>query len=175
MGCPVWSGRPPGTVDPGGGDGASTLLPPPSRSFLWTPNILRSGRVHPTTSSYNSACGQAGAFGPISGRPYNPFNVRDDGAGEDATGSGITGSNNNWRRGINTAGGGTFPWNPGDLFLGFRNGNIAGEVASGRLSMILDIVRGVKGTLAICKPVIHDDNVIHDDQQWWNDKNSGSL
>jgi len=46
--------------------------------------------------------------------------------------------------------GGTALRNQGDLFLGFLEGDIVGEVATGRLSMILDIVRGVKRTLATC-------------------------
>ena len=36
------------------------------------------------------------------------------------------------------------------MFLGFLEGDIVGEVATGRLSMILDIVRSVKRTLATC-------------------------
>ncbi|EJK74413.1 hypothetical protein THAOC_03910, partial [Thalassiosira oceanica] len=71
--------------------------------------------------------------------PLDRLKVTDDGAGEDNTGSKTTGTYNNW--------------NQGDLFLGFLvkgEGDIVGEVATGRLSMILDIVRGVKRTLATC-------------------------
>ncbi|EJK51195.1 hypothetical protein THAOC_29654 [Thalassiosira oceanica] len=53
-------------------------------------------------------------------------------------------------RKLHFAGGGTALRNQGDLFLGFLEGDIVGEVATGRLSMILDIVRGVKRTLAAC-------------------------
>ncbi|EJK63578.1 hypothetical protein THAOC_15756 [Thalassiosira oceanica] len=48
-----------------------------------------------------------GALGPRSGRPFTPLNVRDDGGGEDTTGSRISGSYNNWRLELNIAGGGT--------------------------------------------------------------------
>ncbi|EJK61179.1 hypothetical protein THAOC_18375 [Thalassiosira oceanica] len=57
---------------------------------------------------------------------------------------------NNWCLELHFAGGGTALRNQGDLFLGFLEGDIVGEVAMGRLSMILDIVRGVKRTLAAC-------------------------
>ncbi|EJK59659.1 hypothetical protein THAOC_20085 [Thalassiosira oceanica] len=77
LGCPLRFGRPPGVlVDRGGGL---------SRPVLWTTDALRFGLAHLITSSYNSACNQAGALGPIAGRPYNPLKVTDDGAGEDTT------------------------------------------------------------------------------------------
>ncbi|EJK66559.1 hypothetical protein THAOC_12518 [Thalassiosira oceanica] len=76
--------------------------------------------------------------------------VTDDGAGEDNTGSTTTGTYNIWCLELHFAGGGTALRNQGDLFLGFLEGDIVGEVATGRLSMILDIVRGVKRTLATC-------------------------
>ena len=122
----------------------------PSRSILWTTDALRFGLAHPITSSYNSACNQAGALGPIAGRPFNPLKVTDDGAGEDNTGSKTTGTYNIWCLELHFAGGGTALRNQGDLFLGFLEGDIVGEVATGRLSMILDIVCGVKRTLATC-------------------------
>ncbi|EJK63078.1 hypothetical protein THAOC_16286 [Thalassiosira oceanica] len=128
-------------VDRGGG---------PGRSILWTTDALRFGLAHPITSSYNSACNQAGALGPIAGRPFTPLKVTDDGAGEDNTGSTTTGTYNIWCLELHFAGGGTALRNQGDLFLGFLEGDIVGEVATGRLSMILDIVRGVKRTLATC-------------------------
>ncbi|EJK59757.1 hypothetical protein THAOC_19982, partial [Thalassiosira oceanica] len=86
----------------------------------------------PIASSYNSACNQAGALGPIADRPFNPLKVKDVGAGEDI------------------AGGGTALRKPGNLFLGFLKGDNVGKVATGRLSMILDIVRSVTRTLATC-------------------------
>ncbi|EJK72216.1 hypothetical protein THAOC_06265 [Thalassiosira oceanica] len=92
----------------------------------------------------------AGALGPIAGRPFTPLKVTDDGAGEDNTGSTTTGTYNIWCLELHFAGGGTALRNQGDLFLGFLEGDIVGEVATGRLSMILDIVRGVKRTLATC-------------------------
>jgi hypothetical protein len=97
-GCLFRAGRPPGAVDPGGGGGAPTPLRPPTG--------LRPGLVHSITSSHDAACGQAGAFGPIADRPFNPLNVRDDGNGEDSTGSRFTGSYNNWHRESGFAGGG---------------------------------------------------------------------
>ncbi|EJK69184.1 hypothetical protein THAOC_09590 [Thalassiosira oceanica] len=66
-----------GMQDPGGDGGVTTLLRPPRRSVLWTTDALRFGLIHPIASSYNSACSQAGALGPISGRPFTPLNVRD--------------------------------------------------------------------------------------------------
>ncbi|EJK67885.1 hypothetical protein THAOC_11012 [Thalassiosira oceanica] len=104
LGCPLRFGRPPGMlVDRGGG---------PGRSILWTTDALRFGLAHPITSSYNTACNQAGALGPIAGRPFNPLNVTDDGAGEDNTGilaqsSKTTGTYNNWCLELHFAGGGT--------------------------------------------------------------------
>lgn len=93
---------------------------------------------------------QAGALGPT-GRPL-PFKCQDDGAGEDATGSKITGSYNNWRLELNIdiagGGGGTALrlakakafGNRETCFLDSSWDN-AGEVAMGRLFMISDIVR----------------------------------
>ncbi|EJK50486.1 hypothetical protein THAOC_30515, partial [Thalassiosira oceanica] len=69
---------------------------------------------------------------------------------EDNTGSTTTGTYDIWCLELHFAGGGTALRNQGDLFLGFLEGDIVGEVATGRLSMILDIVRGVKRTLATC-------------------------
>ena len=106
LGCLFRAGRPPGAVDPGGGGGAPTPLRPPCRPVLWPPTGLRPGLVHSITSSHDTACGQAGAFGPIADRPFNALNVRDDGDGEDSTGSRITGSYNNWHRESGFAGGG---------------------------------------------------------------------
>ncbi|EJK66855.1 hypothetical protein THAOC_12179, partial [Thalassiosira oceanica] len=102
------------------------------------------------TSSYNSACNQAGALGPIAGRPFNPLKVTDDGAGEDTTGSKTTGTYNIWCLELHFAGGGTALGRPGNLFLGFLRGDNVDKVATGRLSMIMDIVRSVKRTLATC-------------------------
>ncbi|EJK65999.1 hypothetical protein THAOC_13098 [Thalassiosira oceanica] len=58
---------------------------------------------------------------------------------QDNTGSKTTGTYNNWCLELHFAGGGTALRNQGDLFLGFLEGDIVGEVATGRLSMILDI------------------------------------
>ncbi|EJK66455.1 hypothetical protein THAOC_12630, partial [Thalassiosira oceanica] len=89
-------------------------------------------------------------LGPIAGRPFNPLKVTDDGAGEDTTGSKTTGTYNNWCLELHFAGGGTALGKPGNLFLGFLKGDNVDKVATGRLSMILDIVRSVKRTLATC-------------------------
>ncbi|EJK49158.1 hypothetical protein THAOC_31995 [Thalassiosira oceanica] len=121
-----------------------------SRPVLWTTDALRFGLAHLITSSYNSACNQAGALGPIAGRPFNPLKVTDDGAGEDTTGSKTTGTYNIWCLELHFAGGGTALGRPGNLFLGFLRGDNVDKVATGRLSMIMDIVRSVKRTLATC-------------------------
>ncbi|EJK54179.1 hypothetical protein THAOC_26256, partial [Thalassiosira oceanica] len=92
---------------------------PTGRSILWTTDALRFGLAHPITSSYNSACNQAGALGPIAGRPFTPLKVTDDGAGEDNTGSTTTGTYDIWCLELHFAGGGTALRNQGDLFLGF--------------------------------------------------------
>ncbi|EJK52452.1 hypothetical protein THAOC_28267 [Thalassiosira oceanica] len=92
----------------------------------------------------------AGALGPIAGRPFNPLKVTDDGAGEDTTGSKTTGTYNIWCLELHFAGGGTALGRPGNLFLGFLRGDNVDKVATGRLSMIMDIVRSVKRTLATC-------------------------
>ncbi|EJK55820.1 hypothetical protein THAOC_24402, partial [Thalassiosira oceanica] len=49
----------------------------------------------------------AGALGPIADRPFNPLKVKDDGAGEDTTGSKTTGTCNNWCMELHITGGGT--------------------------------------------------------------------
>ncbi|EJK61348.1 hypothetical protein THAOC_18179, partial [Thalassiosira oceanica] len=91
----------------------------------------------------------SGATNPPDDTPTDR-EVTDDGAGEDNTGSKTTGTYNYWCLELHFAGGGTALRNQGDLFLGFLEGDIVGEVATGRLSMILDIVSGVKRTLATC-------------------------
>ena len=133
----------------------------PSLSVLWTAGTLRLGLVHPVASSYNSACRQAGAFGPIADSPFNPLKVKDGGTGEDNTGSTTTGTSNTWRLELHIAGGGTALLNPGNLFLDFIKGDNVGKVATGRLSMILDIVRSVKRTLATCLVLGFDSRVFN--------------
>ena len=151
LGSSLRFGRPPGLLDPGDGSPPDRLVrrDGPSRSVLWTADNLRFGLARPITSSYNSACNQAGAFGPIFWSPIYPFKVKDDDAGEDTTGSKTTGRYNSWRLELYITGGGTALEKPGNLFPGFIEGDNVGKVATGRLSMILDIVRSVTRTLAM--------------------------
>ena len=111
--------------------------------------VLRPDGLPTSSSSRCAACSQAGAFGPIFWSPIYPFKVKDDDAGEDTTGSKTTGRYNSWRLELYITGGGTALEKPGNLFPGFIEGDNVGKVATGRLSMILDIVRSVTRTLAM--------------------------
>ncbi|EJK68393.1 hypothetical protein THAOC_10430, partial [Thalassiosira oceanica] len=75
-------------------------------------SVLPTPLLHLTT--LRAACNQAGALGPIAGRPFTPLKVTDDGAGEDNTGSTTTGTYDIWCLELHFAGGGTALRNQGD-------------------------------------------------------------
>ena len=109
----------------GGGRRSPTPLRPPRRLVLWTPTVQQTGN---------------------------------------ATGSRTRGSYNNWHQETDSTaskqeGGslivlGNQAGDSGDFIPGFHEGDIVGEVASGRLSITLDIIRSVRRTLATC--VVND-------------------